>query len=409
MLRILRVGVRNGNAVLVNKVYRSSFYSGTAFKAGFEKLPLALKQISPPAIAAVISAGIAFLLTSYGVTKEIAKDSGIDVTVLNFLPSKIKGSEVATIQYDIIKKRDLYVERPSLLKQITDIINRKDGTGQYFIIYGAKGIGKSTIAERAAKDKKGILMIRITTAFSRDDVMKQLMKVTNTAPLDPETVNFIDALTEGKSSDGILPTIMIEIDRAGSLDQNLGIQAARGIAKYLSAACNIVIILSEANAVLEFGKDCDRENFIFVGELSESEAREYILKLELKLSDEEMKHVMDNIGTSPATLRRMQQWIHGGRSVKDFVVEKLASAELDLVKFPHKAILKALKEHPEGVSPKYFNNMENKGVDLSNPFAVGVAMNQSNAVVYRIELGRYMTISRCHETALRSYEPILPK
>ena len=34
--------------------------------------------------------------------------------------------------------------------------------------------------------------------------------------------------------------------------------------------------------------------------------------------------------------------------------------------FPHQQILKALKGHPEGVSPKYVKKQENKGVDLSN-------------------------------------------
>lgn len=38
-----------------------------------------------------------------------------------------------------------------------------------------------------------------------------------------------------------------------------------------------------------------------------------------------------------------------------------------LAAFLHQAILKALKEHPEGISPAYFNNMESEGVDLSDP------------------------------------------
>ena len=79
------------------------------------------------------------------------------------------------------------------------------------------------------------------------------------------------------------------------------------------------------------------------------------------------------------------------------------------MKFCHQQILLALKEHPYGVSPEYFNNMKNEGVDLSDPVAVGTAMKRSDAVVYSIELRKYVAISRCHETALISYEPILPK
>ena len=50
----------------------------------------------------------------------------------------------------------------------------------------------------------------------------------------------------------------------------------------------------------------------------------------------------------------MQEWINKGNSVHDFVAMELAAAEDDLAQFPHKAILNALKEHPEGISPKYF-------------------------------------------------------
>ena len=56
-------------------------------------------------------------------------------------------------------------------------------------------------------------------------------------------------------------------------------------------------------------------------------------------------------------------------SVQEFVASQLGHATADLVAFPRKAILKALKEHSEGVRPLYFNNMESKGVDLSNPRA----------------------------------------
>ena len=75
-------------------------------------------------------------------------------------------------------------------------------------------------------------------------------------------------------SDGILPTMIIEDERAGSRDLSLGVQAARGVAKDLAAACNVIIILSEANDVLEFGKDRNRANMIFIDKLTEPEARE---------------------------------------------------------------------------------------------------------------------------------------
>ena len=63
----------------------------------------------------------------------------------------------------------------------SDLMNRKKNNEKYFVLYGAKGVGKSTIVERAAKGRKGIIMFRITTAYSRDDVMGELAKNLNIA------------------------------------------------------------------------------------------------------------------------------------------------------------------------------------------------------------------------------------
>ena len=332
----------------------------------------------------------------------------------NSLPSKIKRSTIATAKYDEVRAANLYVERYSLLNQTTDIVNRMYPAGHYCIMYGAKGVGKSTIAERAAKDKKGVIMLQIDSTYSRNDIMRQLLKFLNMSERNPHNIDYVNAFRRGESNEEIHPTLMIEIESAGS-DTGLGLNAARDIAQDLCSVCSVLIILAEASAVLEFGKNPFYEKFIHVGELSESEGREYISKLKLNLCGKDIQHVMDNIGTNPATLRSMQLWVHSGKSVEEFIAQTLLEAEQDLVQFPHKAILKALKEHPEGVSPKYFKNMMSEGVDLSDPFAVGVAVKLSDAIVYRIELGsphdpgRYMIMSGCHKTALRRYEPILPK
>ena len=85
----------------------------------------------------------------------------------------------------------------------------------------------------------------------------------------------------------------------------------------------------------------------------------------------------------------------------------LAEARQDFVAFPRKQILKALKKHPEGASPTYFRDTRYKGVDLCNPHNAGPAMMQSNAIAHDMELGRYIILTRAHQTALRSYTPIV--
>ena len=274
---------------------------------------------------------VTLLCSNFAPLIEISKDTGLGVAISELLPSKIKDSEVTTVKYDGLMARNLFVERPLLLQQIIDIMNRKKGNGKYFVLYGAKGVGKSTIVERAAKSRKGVMILRVTTAHSREDVMEELAKTLNlTEKL--KTIDYIIALNKVTLSDGILPTIIIEVERAGSWDLSLG------VAKDLAAACNVIIILSEANDVLEFDRDHDRANMIFIDELTEPEARQYIVALGLELSEVDIKHVIENVGTNPAALRSMQEWINKGKSIHDFVAMKLAVAEDDLARFPHEAI-----------------------------------------------------------------------
>ncbi len=95
------------------------------------------------------------------------------------------------------------------------------------------------------------------------------------------------------------------------------------------------------------------------------------------------------------------------KTLKDYVDAVLGGAHQDLLAFPLKPILKALKENPEGVSPDYFNNQEYKGIDMSNPGAVSSVMKTSNAIIYRIELRKYQLMSAAHKTALKTYTPII--
>ena len=95
-----------------------------------------------------------------------------------------------------------------------------------------------------------------------------------------------------------------------------------------------------------------------------------------------------------------------GASVDELIAATLKEARQEFVAFALKPILQALKNNPEGVSPDYFNNVECKGIDLSNPGAVGAAMKDSNAILYDMKENRYKLISQAHKVALRKYDPI---
>jgi hypothetical protein len=73
------------------------------------------------------------------------------------------------------------------------------------------------------------------------------------------------------------------VEHAGVEHKELGTEAVRSLSKALAGTCRCIIILSEANAVLQFGLDGARERFIFVDELAESEAIEFLKNEKLAL------------------------------------------------------------------------------------------------------------------------------
>ena len=190
--------------------------------------------------------------------------------------------------------------------------------------------------------------------------------------------------------------------------------SVRSSAKALAPYVHCFVVLSEANAVLEFGKDRDREEYMLVGDFTEEQAVDFLKKLgselDLSLDDrhrangKQLRQVFDKVGSRPAALLAMHRSF---KTPEEYVEGQLADARRDLVAFPHQLILKALKEHPEEVEPKFFNKHKDKGVDLSDPRAVAVAMKRSNAILYDMKERRYKLMSKAHATALRGYEPIL--
>ena len=112
MRRILFVASGGGKVVHVNRIFRRSFFP---FKAGFEKLTSSVKQISPSMIlltnelsasvtarmkevsyliglATVAFATGGFLISNYSNKKATVVDSGADISILSYFPSKIKDS-----------------------------------------------------------------------------------------------------------------------------------------------------------------------------------------------------------------------------------------------------------------------------------------------------------------------------
>ena len=369
-----------------------------------ESLPFKItSSILLPALGGLLT----YFFINYSATKSLLQDFAATGALSEFLPSKIKSTIPSTADYFQLKSNKKYISRKSVETAILEFISRTEADGVYCIIYGSKGVGKTTVVEAVIHDRPGILKVKVTTAENKQQFLLKVIEVTGQFKQNPTIDDFKESLRKAISDSGVLPTVIFEVERGGNDEQILGIQAARSLSKEFASVCNCIIIISEANAVVEFGMDPSREEFIFVDELDENEVREFIGQNGMMLNEKKIRKVIDNIGSNPATLNKLRTHLRKGLSVDDFITLTLRNARLELVAFQHQPILKALKDHPEGISPEFFNKLKNEGVDLSNPKAVGAAMRKGNVITYRIERREYMIYSKAIEVALRSFDPIL--
>ena len=294
--------------------------------------------------AVAIAAGC---LSVYVQSKPVVRD------IQSYLPSFLERSVVYSTELDAMLKDNLFSTRLVQEKGISSILKRTKANGKYFVLYGAKGAGKSLRVDHAIKGHSGIIKEKVTSITTKGDIVKSLANQCGIANENTPVIDdFVQALAKGASASKLL-TVIFEVERGGTPDQAIGIQAVRSLAKEFATVSNCIIILSEANAVLEFGRDLRREKFIFIDGFTEVEARDYLERRNLNITESEITGVFARIGTSPAMLLDMSECVQNeGYTVERFVEKVLKEADLELAAFPLKPILKALKDHPEGVSPK---------------------------------------------------------
>jgi len=241
-------------------------------------------------------------LACYSPAKEVKND------LLSMLPKAIEESRI-----EPASKQN--VERKGLDKQIA-IAGDCVPSDQYFIVYGAKGAGKSHAVDHFFSCREAVIKLLVTTVNTKDDVIsvisKKLLGI-ESIKLDPESL--VAAVKRSK----ITPTIIFDVDRGGSPDQTLGLQAVRSLSKLLAPFCRCFIVLSEASAVLELIKDPDRDVFIFAGEMTIGESKEFLGQQNRSFTDDQFDSVYRNLGDNPAKLKAMSSAIKSGSSIKVFV------------------------------------------------------------------------------------------
>jgi hypothetical protein len=210
-------------------------------------------------------------------------------------------------------------------------------------------------------------------------------------------------LTDAAEKNGGLPvTVVFEVERGSSSPEVLSL--VKHVAKSFALNANVLIVLSEANAVLGFGDD-QRQEFIWVNEMSRGEAEEFVKRRVPSISTEDFDRFADSIGTLPLSLTRLCDALLAGQKVDDFIRSALAYADMGLLAFLHKPILTALKQSPEGVSVELFRGVEHKGVLLCEPKLLAPAMKLRNTIIFDFETKQYKLFSKAHQTALKTFDP----
>ena len=298
-----------------------------------------------------------------------------------------------------------YVPRPTLEAEILAVYNNKSlRGGSYYIVYGVKGAGKTSVVTRVLGDKTGVVAVRVSQTDKVETIFAKFFEacgevLTPASEVDKITTA-MQAATEKR--DGRPVTVVIEIERGSSSPDVLSL--VKHVAKDFALAANVLIVLSENNAVLGFGDD-RRQKYILVEEMKLDEAVQYVKKRAPSISPEDFNKFAVNCGTLPLSLGNFCDDVLKGETVDGCIAKEVAMARRDLEAFIHKPILAALKTSPDGVQSGSFDCVEHKGVLLSSPKLVAPAMKISNAIMYDFGTGQYKLFSKAHQTALKTYDP----
>ena len=336
----------------------------------------------------------------------------ISFTSLTFerFPTLIKALENLLISLPTIKPTfpddfrisAKYTTRHLLEKKIQNVSSRpmSQKFGEYTIVVGPKGAGKSFVVARALCDKEGVVHILISQIVTPASFLTALLEscgktVDEYKPLGLKVL--VSVLGMAAIKKGVPVTSVLEVESGRSSPEVL--ESVNCIAKQLAIAANVVVILSEANAGLILGDD-DRQQFIWVDEMTNEEAEIYARKIDRNVYVADLELLFKNIGKLPLKIGLYMTALKMGTSAAELVEQAVASALDDLKCFGHQPIIHALKASPNGVLASTFCGIKDDGVLLAEPKQVAVAMKARHAIVYHLPSREYRFATTAHRISV---------
>jgi hypothetical protein len=283
----------------------------------------------------------------------------------------------------VIASEELVVRDIPQLNKIEAMLKGEDSSKQYCVIAGPKGCGKSVAVAKLLKGRKYTLYVKVSNVCTSPTTLLALLwKVSKFPPnAEPAEEDLIDAFDSVRAK-GEVPCVVFDVDR-NQEPQVLG--AVGKLAKAFLGHAVSLIVLSEANAVLAFGRDHNRVSIIWIGDFSVEESQEYLRKAQI-VTEDNSKAIQDFIqefGTRPAMMRRLRDALKRGKTISEFTRKEELAAKAMLDKFPLKSILMVLKHNPGGVNVKSFGGQIEKGVHLAVVEEVAEkAMTKSDVLYY---------------------------
>jgi len=211
------------------------------------------------------------------------------------------------------------LSRPSIEKKVLDVFEKKSlQSGTYFVMYGPKGAGKSSLVARVLGDKTGVAKISISQGDTTSSILAKVCKMCGQTSIESSDLDDFTAVLRGawEKREGNPITVVFEVERGSSSPEVLSL--VKHVAKSFALNANVLIVLSEANAVLGFGDD-QRQKFIWVNEMSRAEAEAFVKKRVPSISTEDFNRFVDSIGTLPLSLTMLCDALLAGQQVEDFI------------------------------------------------------------------------------------------
>jgi GTPase SAR1 family protein len=329
----------------------------------------------------------------------IIMDTGPRRTAINEELTKKFCEIIPTFESTNVEDDNDYVTRLSLENRILKAseCRMRDKYGHYTILVGPDGAGKSSIVARVLREKKGVVVMKISPLDTWESIILRLFTKcgVNDLGLDYEIPDFAPALRKAAEQRNDLPiTFIFEVE--GISLERLGV--IKRFSKLFAVSSNVIIVLSDANAGLAFCDD-PRQKIIWVDAMTTEEAREYAKKLHPTVSDTDLHLLFDKIGTLPRDILLSMVALKDGIPVTQIIQKTVAVARSDITSFTYQPIITALKSSPDGVNSGKFSQIFHKGAHLAEEKDVLGAMD-NNAIIYHIPSREYRLASRAHRTAL---------